>query len=67
KLTPAKLTQMLAAIAVFTLPLTRLEGKFKLSQDKSQADRAGVMAALAHRPDPTSQSLVQAMETVPSR
>ncbi|MDE2462871.1 MAG: FMN-binding negative transcriptional regulator [Alphaproteobacteria bacterium] len=67
KLTPAKLTQLLAAIAVFTLPLSRLEGKFKLSQDKSQSDRARVMAALARRPDPRSQSLVQAMKTVPSR
>jgi transcriptional regulator len=34
------------AIVGFEIPITRLEGKLKLSQNRSQADREGVVAAL---------------------
>src|SRR5260221_13854317 len=37
---------MVAAIVAFRIPVTRLEGKFKLSQNRSAADRARVAAAL---------------------
>jgi transcriptional regulator len=37
---------MVAAIVAFRLRVTRLEGKFKLSQNRSAADRARVAAAL---------------------
>jgi predicted FMN-binding regulatory protein PaiB len=37
---------MVAAIVAFRLRITRLEGKFKLSQNRSAKDRARVAAAL---------------------
>jgi transcriptional regulator len=37
---------MVAAIVAFRIRVTRLEGKFKLSQNRSAADRARVTAAL---------------------
>jgi transcriptional regulator len=43
-------TGMLRAIVTFELPITRIQGKFKLSQDKPAEDRAGVIAALAESP-----------------
>jgi transcriptional regulator len=38
---------LLRAIVGFELSITRLEGKWKLSQNRSEADRAGVAGALA--------------------
>jgi transcriptional regulator len=38
--------KMLRGIVAFDLPIDRLEGKAKLSQNRSDADRAGVVAAL---------------------
>ena len=40
-------TGMLRAIVTFEVPIARIEGKFKLSQDKPAEDRAGVITALA--------------------
>jgi transcriptional regulator len=37
---------LVAAIVAFRIPVTRLEGKFKLSQNRSPADRARVATAL---------------------
>jgi transcriptional regulator len=39
--------KMLRAIVGFEIPIERIEGKFKLSQNRSTEDRAGVIAALA--------------------
>ena len=41
--------RMLAAVVGFELPLTRLEGKFKLGQNRSAADRAGMLRARGRR------------------
>lgn len=41
------ITSMLRAIVSFEIPITRMEGKFKLSQNRTAEDRAGVVAALA--------------------
>jgi len=38
--------KMLQAIIGFEIPLTRVEGKFKLSQNRSSEDRRGVIQAL---------------------
>ena len=38
---------MIAGIVGFEIPMTRVEAKFKLSQNRNAADRAGVMAAIA--------------------
>jgi transcriptional regulator len=40
----------LRAIVAFELPIDRVEGKFKLNQNRTAADRAGVIAALAESP-----------------
>jgi transcriptional regulator len=44
---PADFTDMmLKGIVGFALPLTRLEGKWKMSQNRPAEDRAGVAAGL---------------------
>jgi transcriptional regulator len=45
-LPPAYDAKMRAAIVAFELPITRLETKLKLSQNRSANDRAGVVAGL---------------------
>jgi transcriptional regulator len=52
---------MARAIVAFELPITRLEGKFKLSQNRSAADRAGVTAALDDAGDDASRALATLM------
>lgn len=52
---------MLKAIVGFALPIDRLEGKRKLSQNRSAADIAGVREGLANSPDPKDQQLAQLM------
>lgn len=42
--------QMLRAIVGIEIAVTRLQGKFKLSQNRSVADRAGVAAGLGEHP-----------------
>ena len=42
--------RMMQAIVGFELAITRIEGKFKLSQNRSEADVAGVIAALSASP-----------------
>ncbi|MEZ4366890.1 MAG: FMN-binding negative transcriptional regulator [Kofleriaceae bacterium] len=44
---PAYLERMLGAIVGVELAVARLDGKWKLSQNRSDADRAGVVADLA--------------------
>ncbi len=48
---------MLRAIVGFALPIERLEGKWKLGQNRSQADQAGVRAGLAASLDPRDREL----------
>ncbi len=38
--------KMIKGIVAFAIDLTRIEGKFKLSQNRNEADRNGVIAAL---------------------
>lgn len=38
--------KMAAAVVAFTIEVTRIEGKFKLNQNRSIEDRKGVIAAL---------------------
>lgn len=52
---------LLNGIVGFSLPLDTLEGKFKLSQDKSSADIDGVIAALEARGDAGSLAVATAM------
>lgn len=48
-------------IAGFSLSFERLEGKFKLSQDKSPGDIEGVIAGLESRGDAASLAVARAM------
>ncbi len=53
-------TQMKATVG-FALPITRLEGKWKLSQNRTAEDRAGVHGGLAASDDPVARAVVEAM------
>jgi transcriptional regulator len=52
---------MLKAIVGFALPIQRLEGKRKLSQNRNAVDIAGVRAGLAASPDAHDQALAHLM------
>jgi transcriptional regulator len=52
---------MLKAIVGFALPIQRLEGKRKLSQNRNTADIAGVREGLAASPDAHDQALAHLM------
>ncbi|NVZ63164.1 FMN-binding negative transcriptional regulator [Pseudomonas gingeri] len=52
---------MLKAIVGFALPIQRLEGKRKLSQNRSAADVAGVQQGLAASADSQDQALAHLM------
>ncbi|ROL73635.1 transcriptional regulator [Pseudomonas chlororaphis] len=52
---------MLKAIVGFALPIQRLEGKRKLSQNRTPADMAGVREGLAASTDPRDQQLSHLM------
>ncbi|VVO27693.1 FMN-binding negative transcriptional regulator [Pseudomonas fluorescens] len=52
---------MLKAIVGFALPIQRLEGQRKLSQNRSTADIAGVREGLAASPDVHDQALAHLM------
>ena len=58
---PERLEVLLNAIAGFELPLERLEGKAKLSQNRARADREGAIAALELRGDAASAAIATAM------
>jgi transcriptional regulator len=55
---------MLKAIVGFELPIARLEGKWKLSQNKSAADIAGIRDGLAAEPDEDAAALARAMSDI---
>ena len=60
---PDELRQnLLKAIVGFEMPIERLEGKFKLSQNRSAADRAGAIAGLRAENDPAAHALADLME-----
>ena len=52
---------MLKAIVGFAIPIDRLEGKRKLSQNRSADDIAGVREGLAASPEVNDQTLAQLM------
>ncbi|HWK45569.1 MAG TPA: FMN-binding negative transcriptional regulator [Stellaceae bacterium] len=58
---PAFLAGMLRGIVAFEIPIDRLEGKAKLSQNRGQADRAGVVQGLRAENDPGAQALADLM------
>jgi transcriptional regulator len=61
KVPAERLAVLSNAVVGFSVVFEKLEGKFKLSQDKSQEDRAGVIARLEARGDSASLSVAAAM------
>jgi len=51
----------LKGIVGFTLPIARLEGKWKMSQNRNEADRAGVRGGLAREPSPANAAVAAVM------
>ncbi len=45
------------------IPIGRLQGKWKVSQNREPADRAGVISGLRAAPDAASQSMANLVET----
>jgi len=59
---PKYVDQMLGAIIGFEITITELVGKWKLSQNRSAADRAGVVAGLAELPAESSREMAALVE-----
>ncbi|MDH0896521.1 MULTISPECIES: FMN-binding negative transcriptional regulator [unclassified Pseudomonas] len=59
------LDAMLRAIVGFALPIRRLEGKWKLGQNRSAADQAGVHAGLSDSAAPRDRELAARMTLNP--
>ncbi|HEY7608128.1 MAG TPA: FMN-binding negative transcriptional regulator [Alphaproteobacteria bacterium] len=57
----AFIDQMLKGIVGVELPLTRLEGKWKLSQNRPATDQAGTVAGLEAKGDADSREVAAAM------
>ena len=49
--------RMLGAIVGIEIPIARIEGKWKVSQNRADADRAGVVDGLAQSSDPQAQAM----------
>jgi transcriptional regulator len=58
---------MLQGVVGFEMTVTRLEGKYKLSQNRSAADRVNVAAALAASADSTIRATGEAMRVALQR
>lgn len=56
--------KMLKGIVAFEIEITRLEGKFKLSQNRSERDQQQVIDALTHSSDPLEQELAKQMRAL---
>ncbi|WP_369958390.1 FMN-binding negative transcriptional regulator [Pseudomonas benzenivorans] len=56
------LEAMLRAIVGFALPIQRLDGQWKLSQNRSEADRASVRAGLANSAEARERELAAQMQ-----
>ena len=65
KVPPSRTEALLNVIVGFSLAFERLEGKFKLSQDKNPDDIAGAVAGLEARGDPASLAIARAMRKLP--
>ena len=63
RLTEQYLGSMMRAIVAFEIPIDRLEGKAKLSQNRDAVDQARVAEALAASGDPSAQATSRAMRS----
>lgn len=65
ELDPKARDAMRRGIVAFEMPVTRIEGKWKLSQNRSAEDRAGVIAGLEAAGDPDSLATARLMAKAP--
>jgi transcriptional regulator len=56
--------KMVKSIVVFEIPMTRVEGKFKMSQNRSEADQVSVMTNLAASHDALDQQTADIMRSL---
>jgi transcriptional regulator len=56
------IAQQLGAIVGVALPIERIEGKWKLSQNRPEPDRLGVIAGLAEEPGAGAEAVRAAMQ-----
>jgi transcriptional regulator len=63
ELTDAYIDKLSPAIVAIEIPLTRLEGKFKLNQNRSREDVTGVIDALSASHDQTERELADVMKS----
>jgi transcriptional regulator len=67
ELTDEYIDKRSTAVVAIEIPLTRLEGKFKLNQDRSQEDVVAVIAALSNSSDQTERELADVMKSQATR
>ena len=61
-LSPGFREGMMNGIVGFEMIITRLEGKYKLSQNKSQRDQKNVAESLLEHPDPMVRNVGEAIQ-----
>jgi transcriptional regulator len=64
KVKPATLTALTRQIVAFRIAITRIEGKRKLNQNRSSADRAGVIGALDGSGRSDDREIAEAMRQI---
>jgi transcriptional regulator len=58
--------QMMRAIVGFEIEITRLEGKYKLGQNRTSTDQAGAIAGLLEQGDPVGLEVARLMQAAAS-
>jgi transcriptional regulator len=61
KVAPARLDQLMKAIVVVEMLVETVEGKFKLNQNKTDADHVAVASQLSAQDDPAAQAIAARM------
>jgi transcriptional regulator len=61
-LSPEYKEAMLKGIVAFEIEVTNLEGKFKLSQNKTQAEQQRIISSLGESPDAVTRALAEEMK-----
>lgn len=56
--------KMTKGIVAFAMPIDRIEGKWKLNQNRTEADRRGVIAQLEASDDPNARAIAAAMRSL---
>ena len=67
ELSPEVRVRLLGAIVGFEIEVTEIQGKFKLSQNRSREDQRGVVAQLAQADSDSATALAELMAANPNR